>query len=112
MKPVFDSDAEAVDPTIRCSDCAAVCCRLDVLLLPGDSVPAWLTDRDEHGMELMAKADDGWCVALDRTSMRCTIYARRPFICGDFAMGGASCSDERRDWYGAAAKSIPLTVVD
>jgi uncharacterized protein len=102
---------ESVDPAIRCDACEAVCCRLDVILLPGDSVPAWLTDRDEHGMELMAKANDGWCVALDRTSMRCTIYARRPFVCAEFAMGGSSCSDERDAWYGNRPSAIPVTVI-
>ncbi len=111
MDPAFDPPAEAIDPAIRCSDCAAACCRLDVLLLPGDAVPAWLTDRDGYGMELMAKADDGWCVALDRASMRCTIYARRPLICREFAMGGVSCRDERKAWPGHAPGSIPLRLI-
>jgi Fe-S-cluster containining protein len=74
---------------------------MTVLLMPGDDVPAWSTVRDAHGLEQMAHAADGWCVALDRDSLRCSIYARRPRICRDFAMGGEDCRAERRDWYGA-----------
>lgn len=107
-----DPDADSIDPAIRCADCEAVCCRLPVLLLPGDSVPLWARDHDEHGLEIVAKADDGWCVALDRHTHRCTIYATRPQICADFAMGGGGCRDERAAWYGPAHKTIPIAVLD
>lgn len=106
-----DFDSERIDPTIRCADCEAVCCRLPVLLLSGDSVPIWAIDHDEHGLEIVAKADDGWCVALDRRTMRCTIYARRPQICAEFAMGGEGCRDERDAWFGKPGASIPITVI-
>jgi Fe-S-cluster containining protein len=66
--------------------------------LPGDDPPDHYLDRDEHGMFIMAKSDDGWCVALDRESLRCTIYQRRPWVCREFAMGGTDCRDERADW--------------
>lgn len=102
---------EPIDPAIQCAACEAVCCRLPVLLLPGDSVPLWAQDQDEHGLDIVAKADDGWCVALDRQTMRCTIYARRPQICADFAMGGSGCRDEREAWSGPAKPSIPIRVV-
>lgn len=111
MNADSDSCAERVDPAVRCTDCDAVCCRLTVVLLPGDSVPAWLTDRDEHGLEIMAKGNDGWCVALDWHSMRCTIYERRPQICAEFAMAGTYCRDERDAWFGKSGASIPITVI-
>ncbi len=65
--------------------------------MPGDAVPIWATDVDEHGLEHMAQRDDGWCTALDRDTMRCTIYAQRPQVCRDFAMGGAGCLIERAE---------------
>ena len=111
MNSASDSSIERIDAAVRCADCAAVCCRLTVVLLPGDSVPAWLTDSDERGLEIMAKGDDGWCVALDRHSMRCTIYERRPQICAEFAMGGVYCRDERDRWFGKSATSLPITVI-
>lgn len=104
-------DAADLDPAIHCSACDAVCCRLTVVLLPGDRVPLWFTTHDEHGLECMAKGADGWCVALDRDSMRCSIYDQRPSICRSFAMGGAHCSDERTRWYGKTATDIPIRVV-
>jgi Fe-S-cluster containining protein len=94
---------EPVDPRIRCDACAAVCCRLVVPLMPGDRIPAWLVDHDQEGFARMAHGADGWCVALDRATHRCTIHPRRPQLCRDFAMGGPSCRDEREAWYGHAA---------
>ncbi|MEO5813014.1 MAG: YkgJ family cysteine cluster protein [Rhodanobacter sp.] len=102
-----DPYAEAIDPSVQCSSCEAVCCRLTVVLLGDDNVPEWMTARDDHGMETMAKAEDGWCVALDRKTHRCTIYDERPGICRKYAMGGPSCRDERRRWFGA---TIPTPV--
>lgn len=87
-----------VDPTIACSSCSACCCRLKVVLMPEDDVPADMIDRDDRDLEVMARLDDGWCVALDRDSMRCAIYSRRPFICREFAMGGSECRAERDTW--------------
>lgn len=104
-------DPSDLDPSVHCSACDAVCCRLTVVLMPGDAVPLWFTERDEHGLECMAKADDGWCVALDRDSMRCSIYDRRPSICRSFAMGGAHCCDERDRWYGQTVAGIPIHVL-
>ncbi len=102
-----DPYAERIDPAIHCDTCEAVCCRLTVVLMPEDHIPDWLTDRDDHGMETMAKGDDGWCVALDRSTHRCTIYDERPSICRKYAMGSPSCRDERQKWFGA---SIPTAV--
>lgn len=102
-----DPYAESVDPGVQCTTCEAVCCRLTVVLMPEDKVPAWLVDHDEHGMAILAKGEDGWCAALDRTTFRCTIYADRPAICRQFAMGSPSCRDERHKWFGNA---IPTAV--
>ena len=46
---------------------------------------------DRWGGQLMRRLDDGWCAALDRNTMRCTIYENRPQICRDFEMGGDDC---------------------
>lgn len=43
----------------------------------------------------MARLDDGWCAALDRNTMKCTIYEKRPMICREFEMGGYECIAER-----------------
>lgn len=96
---------DVVDDPIACSRCDAVCCRLPVLLLPGDEVPRWLIEVDTYGPDRMAQWDDGWCAALDRHTMRCSIYAQRPQICRDFAMGGADCKDERSLWRGHGANA-------
>lgn len=84
-----------IDPSISCSRCPAKCCRLEVLLITDTGVPERFIEVDEWGAESMARLDDGWCAALDRESMSCSIYANRPFICREFAMGGAECADER-----------------
>jgi uncharacterized protein len=44
----------------------------------------------------MRRLDDGWCAALDRQTMLCTIYERRPFICREFQAGEYDCLEERR----------------
>lgn len=44
----------------------------------------------------MRRLEDGWCAALDRDSMRCTIYAQRPMICREFALGSEDCLEERK----------------
>ena len=98
-----DLDVEVIDATIDCARCDAACCRMRVLLLPDDRIADWLTDRDDHGLACMRRADDGWCVALDRDSMRCTIYSERPDICRDFAMGGGDCRDARAGSFDDAA---------
>jgi Fe-S-cluster containining protein len=103
----LDPYAESIDPSIRCSTCEAVCCRLTVVLMPDDHVPAWLIDRDLHGMETLAKGEDGWCAAVDPNTSRCTIYEDRPSICRKYAMGSPSCRDERQKWFG---EPIPTPV--
>ncbi|GAA0708689.1 YkgJ family cysteine cluster protein [Dokdonella soli] len=92
--PIHVDDA-FVDPTVSCSACDAVCCRLTVTIAPDDTIPRAFVERNAQGVEVMRHGDDGWCAALDRTRMCCSIYEQRPAICRKFAMGGAYCRDER-----------------
>jgi len=82
-------------PAIKCSDCEACCCRLEVVLISETGVPANLVAVDEWGMWKMKRLDDGWCSALDRNTLRCTIYSRRPQVCRDFEAGEYDCVAER-----------------
>jgi Fe-S-cluster containining protein len=108
MTSVFRDDDQLVDPGVSCSRCAAVCCRLTVVLMPGEAPPAHLVDVDERGLDVMRRDPDGWCSALDREHMRCGIYASRPAICRKFAMGGAYCRDERGSFEATLPRPIAL----
>lgn len=81
---------------IRCEQCRAVCCRLQVLLIDDSAVPESMVAYSEWGGAVMRREADGWCTALDRHTMRCTIYAKRPQVCRDYEMGGSECREERR----------------
>ena len=59
-----------------------------------DEIPMQLTVEDQWGGSVMRRLDDGWCMALDRNSMRCTIYELRPTICRDYQMGDSDCIEE------------------
>lgn len=61
-----------------------------------DDIPPEYTEQDRWGGWVMARLDDGWCAALDRRTLLCTIYPQRPAICRDFPAGGSDCLDERR----------------
>lgn len=97
-----------IDRSVSCSDCDAVCCRLTVTLDASDGIAAHLTARTDHGCLVMAKGEDGWCVALDAVHMRCSIYERRPAVCRKFAMGGPYCRDERDRYRSGEYGAIPL----
>jgi Fe-S-cluster containining protein len=103
-------DDQRVDPTVSCSRCHAVCCRLTVVVMPDDEVPRHLIDRTQHGLSVMARGEDGWCVAVDQQLGCCTIYDQRPGICRKFAMGGAYCRDEREKFRNGNASLIPLSL--
>lgn len=81
--------------SVTCSTCAARCCSLEVMLMGEDDIPAHLTETDAWGGTAMARLEDGSCAALDRKTMLCTIYERRPAICRDFELGGYDCLAER-----------------
>ena len=82
-------------PDISCTTCAACCCRLEVMLMGEDQIPEELTAQDRWGGWVMRRLEDGWCAALDRSSMKCSIYAHRPTICRDYPMGESDCIAER-----------------
>jgi Fe-S-cluster containining protein len=85
------------EPTkIACSSCRACCCRLEVILMGVDDVPVELIVEDRWGGQVMARRADGWCAALDRNTMLCGIYDRRPTVCRDYQVGGSDCLIERR----------------
>lgn len=75
----------------HCSSCRAACCRLTVILQPDDQVPEDLTTHSPEGLHVMRLGEDGWCVALNRAHMNCSIYETRPAVCRRFAMSGPYC---------------------
>ena len=91
-------------PPADCAHCAAVCCRLTVVLEATDEVPPELVATIASGQRTMAHADDGYCLAL--RDHRCSIYATRPQACRRFVMDGPYCRSERAQHAGRHA--IPL----
>jgi len=83
------------DTEVSCAACDASCCRLEVMLITDTGVPDNYIEVDKWGGMTMARLDDGWCSALDRNTMLCMIYEKRPKICRDFEMGGCECISER-----------------
>ncbi|MHB1591161.1 MAG: YkgJ family cysteine cluster protein [Sulfuricella sp.] len=92
-------------PAISCTSCKACCCRLEVMLMGGDDIPLELTEQDRWDGWVMARLDDGWCAALDRNTLLCTIYERRPMICHDYQVGDSDCIEERLLHTNARTKS-------
>lgn len=82
-------------PSVTCATCEACCCRLEVMLIGDDDVPARFTTEAPWGGWVMRRLDDGWCAALDRATMLCTIYAVRPGICREFQAGDFDCLEQR-----------------
>ena len=95
MTTVIPSLQLPAESAITCSTCAACCCQLEVMLITDTGVPERYIDTDDWGGEVMLRLDDGWCAALDRDTMMCTIYDRRPLICREFEMGAPECIAER-----------------
>lgn len=102
--------AEAIDPSVSCSACDAVCCRLTVVVMPEDDVPRHLVERG-NGIDVMAHGEDGWCIALDHSTMSCGIYSQRPGVCRKFAMGGPYCRSERALYREETLRAIPIQVL-
>lgn len=107
----FRDDDELVDPAVSCERCDAVCCRLTVVVFAEDIVPRHLVERNIDGLDVMARGEDGWCVALDQKHMNCGIYEQRPEICRRFTMGSAYCRSERADYQAEAAKCIEMVLL-
>ena len=80
---------------ITCASCKACCCKLEVMLMSEDEIPQRFIEVDRWGGRIMKRLDDGWCAALDRDTMLCSIYERRPAICRDFPVGESDCIAER-----------------
>ncbi|MGL5949408.1 MAG: YkgJ family cysteine cluster protein [Aeromonas sp.] len=85
---------------VDCSNCEACCCRLEVMLVTDTGVPRHFMDEAEDSVAVMQRSEDGWCAALDRNTLRCTIYAQRPLICREFSVGAPECLAERAEWLG------------
>lgn len=85
------------DTEVTCANCEASCCRLDAMLFNDTEVPEEFIAINTRGDRSMARLEDGWCAALDRNSMRCTIYEKRPWICREFEMGEDECLSARAD---------------
>jgi len=81
---------------ITCATCQACCCRLEVMLVTDTGVPERFIETDNYGSEVMARLEDGWCAALDRDTLLCSIYENRPLICREFNMGEFECQTERQ----------------
>lgn len=82
---------------ITCANCQACCCRLEVIIISETGVPERYKTIDAWGGEVMERSDDGWCVALDRNTLMCTIYESRPWVCREFEMGSFECITEREE---------------
>jgi len=93
-----------------CGRCDAVCCRLTVVVMADDAVPRHLVVRNAQGVEVMARNEEGWCAAVDPLHLHCSIYADRPAICRQFAMGGRACLDIRARYRDQRQRGIPLTL--
>lgn len=82
---------------VTCANCQACCCRLEVMILTETGVPDKHVVVDQWGGESMRRLDDGWCSALDRETLMCTIYEQRPWNCREFEMASYECLDERSE---------------
>lgn len=94
----------------HCSACDAVCCRLTVVLQPEDVVAGHLTTHTAAGLRVMARDEEGWCVALDGARMCCSIYEHRPSVCRRFVMAGPYCREIRAEYHDRRARGIPLVM--
>ncbi len=68
------------------------------MLFTDVSIPQQFIETDRWGSTRMARLEDGWCAALDRNTMRCTIYENRPLICRELEMGGHECLSIRAEY--------------
>jgi Fe-S-cluster containining protein len=83
------------EAVVTCANCKACCCRLEVMLITDTGVPDHFIELDNWGSPTMARLEDGWCSALDRDTLKCSIYENRPWVCREFEMGEYECLSER-----------------
>ncbi len=88
---------EPSQPEVTCSNCQACCCRLEVMVITDTGVPEEYLSVDQWGAETMLRLEDGWCAALDRETLMCSIYENRPWICREFEMATYECRSERAE---------------
>ena len=86
-----------------------MCCRLTVVLDRNDNVPPHMTTLLD-GLHVMARDDEGWCVAVDGKRMNCRIHANRPAICRAFAMDGPCCHAVREEYLHPGKRTIHLAL--
>ena len=98
------------DHVDQCDACDAVCCRLTVTLQSEDDIPERFTDITDAGLRVMARDEEGWCVALDGARMCCSIYESRPAVCHRFVMDGPYCCEIRADYRDRRTRGIPLVM--
>ncbi|QIR16229.1 YkgJ family cysteine cluster protein [Shewanella aestuarii] len=92
---VISPETTLSESEVSCANCQACCCRLEVILISDTGVPKKHIAVDQWGGEKMRRLDDGWCSALDRETLMCSIYELRPWICREFEMGSYECRLER-----------------
>lgn len=79
----------------NCTGCGLCCLyATNVRVRNYDNVPEELTYEDCHGRRWM-QMDGVACKALDKTTLRCSIYEQRPQECRDFEVGGVDCLNVR-----------------
>lgn len=93
-----------------CAACDAICCRLPVILQAADDVPQRMVAYTDSGLQVMARDEEGWCVAVDPARMCCSIYETRPQVCRRFAMAGPHCRSLREEYAHRTARGIPLAM--
>lgn len=97
-------------PVPDCARCDAVCCRLTVVVQPEDGIAEHLT-TELGGLRVMARDEEGWCVAIDAARMCCSIYDARPDVCRRFSMGGPYCEAVREDYQRDGRSRIESTLL-
>ncbi|GHE83120.1 zinc/iron-chelating domain-containing protein [Thalassotalea profundi] len=65
------------------------------MIITDTGVPDNHITYDKWGGQTMLRLDDGWCSALDRDTLMCSIYENRPLICREFEMASSECKSER-----------------
>ncbi|MCW8860422.1 MAG: YkgJ family cysteine cluster protein [Deltaproteobacteria bacterium] len=83
------------DLEVTCTNCEASCCRLEAMLFNDTEIPDKFIVINTRGESSMKRLEDGWCAALNRKTMTCTIYEKRPWICREFEMGEDECISAR-----------------
>lgn len=91
-----DKYSPEVQRTADCENrwpiCKGVCCKLWFPLSVQDldeRIVKWNYSRP-YGI---AQREDGYCVHMDRSSLKCTIYENRPLICRTY-----DCREDKRIW--------------